>query len=32
MAAAARGEYQIVYAAPERLMADGFRGLLRDLD
>jgi len=29
--AAARGAYKLVYAAPERLMSDGFRGLLRSL-
>lgn len=27
-----RGRYQIVYAAPERLAFDGFRGLVHDLD
>ena len=32
MAAAARGEFDLVYAAPERVVAAGFRSLLRDLD
>jgi len=32
MAATARGAYKLVYTAPERLAAKGFRSLLRDLD
>jgi ATP-dependent DNA helicase RecQ len=32
MSAAARGEFDLVYAAPERVVAGGFRSLLRDLD
>jgi ATP-dependent DNA helicase RecQ len=32
MARMAAGEYQLVYAAPERLVFPGFRGLLRGLD
>jgi ATP-dependent DNA helicase RecQ len=32
MAAAARGAFELVYAAPERVMAAGFRSWLRDLD
>ena len=32
MARLAAGEYKLVYAAPERLVFAGFRGLLRDLE
>ena len=32
MAAMGRGEYKLVYAAPERLSFEGFRGLLQRLD
>jgi ATP-dependent DNA helicase RecQ len=32
MAALARGEYALAYAAPERLGFEGFRALLRDLE
>jgi ATP-dependent DNA helicase RecQ len=32
MAATARGVHKLVYTAPERLVAPGFRSLLRDLD
>jgi ATP-dependent DNA helicase RecQ len=32
MAAMARGEYRLVYVAPERLVHPGFRSLLADLD
>ena len=32
MRALARGAYKLVYAAPERLAFEGFRGLLGDLD
>ncbi len=32
MRGVARGEYDLVYVAPERLAAAGFRSLLRDLD
>ncbi|MCB9898492.1 MAG: ATP-dependent DNA helicase RecQ [Planctomycetes bacterium] len=32
MAQIARGEYALVYVAPERLVHPGFRALLRDLD
>ncbi len=32
MSAAAEGRYEIVYAAPERVMAPGFRAWLRNLD
>jgi ATP-dependent DNA helicase RecQ len=32
MAAATRGEFDLVYAAPERVVAAGFRAWLRDLD
>jgi ATP-dependent DNA helicase RecQ len=32
MRAAARGDYELLYVAPERLTAPGFRSLLRDLD
>ena len=32
MARIAAGEFRLVYAAPERLVFGGFRGLLRDID
>src|SRR5690606_25454533 len=32
MRATARGDYELVYVAPERLAAPGFRSLLADLD
>src|SRR4029079_2669258 len=32
MARMARGEFSLVYVAPERLVFPGFRGLLRDME